>query len=170
MADLLSYPVSPKYWKSAKRKGWDEPTKNLGMYLLCCEHRNLEGLYYLPKLYAMADLGWGQEELERCFGVILLDGFVMYDEDAEVVLLPKALAFRAPTTKNHMKGALNALSLVPDTTLWPNFLVSAREYAPSFFEFLGGDDELRKFLSNNPSECVDLNPSETHPNAFPEAA
>lgn len=159
MADLQTYPVSPKFWRSAKRKGWDEYTKNLAGYLLFCEHRNLEGLYCLPKPYAMADLGWDAERLEACWQRLLDDGFLMYDEAAEVVLLPKALLYRKPTTDNHMKGAYNSLSLVPDTVLWPHFLMSAREYAPKFFVFLGGEDELEKYTvqnpSINPSECVD---------------
>lgn len=167
MADLTSYPVNPLYWKSAKRKGWDEATKSLGVYLLSCHHRNLEGLYFLPREYMAADHGWTLDELERPFSVLLTDGFVMYDDDAEVILLPNALAYHTPKSENHIKGAMNALQLVPNTPkLWPYFLLAARRYAPRFFEQLGGDAELDQYPEIETLE----NPSERVAEGLPEAA
>lgn len=52
------YPVSPLYWSDSKVQSWSNETKMLGLYLLTCEHRNLEGLYRLPFAYVEADLGW----------------------------------------------------------------------------------------------------------------
>lgn len=160
---LTSYPVSPLYWESAKRKGWDDPTVNLGLYFLTCRHRNLEGLYYLPKLYMASDRGWTLDELEPRFQTIIEDGFVKYDPDVEVILLPKALSFYEPKSENQIKGAKNALELVPDTALWPDFLRSAKRFAPRFFEALGGDEELAIFDTPETHTY-------THPQGLREAA
>lgn len=160
---LTSYPVSPLFWNSCKRKKWDEFTKNLALYFLTCRHRNLEGLYHLPKLYMASDNGWTLEQLSRPFQTILEDGFVMFDEEVEVILLPKALSFYAPKSDNQIKGAKAALSLVPDTALWPHFLRAAKTYAEAFYNELGGDEELALFET-------DPTHTDTHSEGLIEAA
>lgn len=130
------YPVWPKYWRGA-RKRWDDQAKLLGLYLLTCEHRNLEGLYFLPKSYVVGDLGWPMRTVDRALSVLIADGFCAYDEDAEVILVPKALAHQAPKTEKQITGATRALALVPDTSLWHAFLEACRSHAPSLADAIG---------------------------------
>lgn len=33
------------YWEAARRDGWSDDERQLGIYLLTCPHRNLEGCY-----------------------------------------------------------------------------------------------------------------------------
>lgn len=172
---LTSYPVSPMYWKAVKDRKWDEPTALLGLYFLTCRHRNLEGLYSLPKGYITADQGWTLEELEPRFQKILETGFVKYDTDAEVILLPKALSYYTPKSDRQIQGAMNALQSVPDTNLWPHFLLAARTYATKFYEALGGDSELDRW--SQPGHPIgtlpDTHPQplpHTHSDGYPEAA
>lgn len=167
MADLTTYPLSPNYWKWAKRHGLDDRTTRLGAYFLSCDHRNLEGLYYLPRDYMAADHKWSLEDLEGPFRTLLNLEFVMYDEDVEVILLPNALAYYTPKSAPQIKGAMNALLLVPDTSiLWPYFLIGAKRNAPRFFEALGGDSELANF----PEVIPTGEGSGTLPEGLPEAA
>lgn len=149
-----NYPVSPLYWPSVRRKKWSESLTNLGLYLLTCRHRNLEGLYSLPYLYIASDLSWSMEKVQEMMQVVLEDGFVEYDMDAEVVLLPKALSFYAPRSDNQVKGAINALRLVPDTSLWGGFMYATKQHAPKLFEALGGDLELSKFIGPDVAEVT----------------
>jgi hypothetical protein len=135
------YPISPLFWNDSKVKEWDEPTRNLALYLLTCEHRNLEGLYRLPYAYISADLDWPVEDVRERMATLIFSGFIHYDEAARVVFLPKALKYHSVTSENHVKGAINDLQAVPDTTLYELFLGAAEEFAPTLFKALSNGSE-----------------------------
>ena len=141
------YPVSPLYWSDSKVQSWPTETKMLGLYLLTCEHRNLEGLYRLPFAYIEADLGWTREDVIDRMADLIETGFINYDREAQVVFLPKALKYHTPKSGKQIQGALNALQEVPDTTLWPQFVEAARTFATALYAVL---------------EPAGTNPSETH--------
>jgi hypothetical protein len=143
------YPVSPLFWSDEKVVRWDSETTLLAVYLLTCEHRNLEGLYRLPYAYIQADLEWSEGEVRDRMETLLDDGFILYDEAARVVLLPKALKYHTPKAPKQIQGAINALQEVPDSALWPHFLAAAAEFAPDLSTALGGPDlTLSEGVSN----------------------
>lgn len=131
------YPVSPLYWCDDKVRGWRDQDKLLALYLLTCQHRNLEGLYRLPWAYIEADLGWDKGYVQDSMARVMVAEFAAYDAQAEVVWLPNALKYHQPTSQPQIQGALNALQAVPDTKLYPAFLEAARDYAPRLYEALG---------------------------------
>lgn len=139
---MLSYPVPALYWKRVKDNKWSDHAALLGLYLQTSRHRNLEGLFHHPLGYMTADLGWTLEHLEARLQELQQDDFVLIDYEADVVLLPDAMTTYAPKSENQVKGAMRDLQLVPDTSLWGNFLLAAREHAPALFEELGGEQEL----------------------------
>lgn len=108
----------------------------LALYLLTCEHRNLEGLYRLPFAYIEADLDWPREAVVNSMADLIRDGFVDYDQDAQVVFLPNALKYHTPKSSKQIQGALNALQGVPDTALWPKFVEAARVFAADLYVVL----------------------------------
>lgn len=128
------YRVSPKFWIKARRRGWNDQQITLGLYLLTCEHRNLEGLYRLPKPYIAADLGWPARKVEETLATICDAGFAVYDEDAEMVLIPKALKHQAPSTPNQIKGAITQLERIPRTSLWDAFRIACASHCPKLAE------------------------------------
>ena len=130
------YPVSPLYWTDSKVQSWSRNAALLGLYLLTCEHRNLEGLYRLPYAYAQTDLDWTHEEISDAMAELVDSGFVAYDHDARVVFLPKALKYHQPKSPTQIQGAINALQSVPDTVLFGAFVDAAREYAPTLYRRL----------------------------------
>lgn len=123
------YRVKPMYWKGDRRR-WDDQEKLLGLYLLTCAHRNLEGLYWLPKAYIAADLGWPPKTVARALTTLIDAGFCQYDDAAEVMLMPKALAHQAPSTEKQLTGAITSLEAVPETALWDEFLVACESHSP----------------------------------------
>lgn len=127
------YPVSPLYWSDSKVVTWSPEATLLGLYLLTCEHRNLEGLYRMPYAYAQADLRWTEEQIVGAMADLIESGFVAYDYDAQVVFLPKALKYHTPKSDRQVQGAINALQEVPDTTLWDRFVKAAQNFAPALF-------------------------------------
>jgi hypothetical protein len=128
------------FWSDDKVVRWDSETTLLAIYLLTCEHRNLEGLYRLPYAYIQADLEWSEAEVRDRMTTLLDAGFVLYDEAARVVLLPKALKYQAPKSEKQIQGALNALQEVPDSDLWPEFVAAAGEFAPALYAALGSPE------------------------------
>lgn len=124
------YPVSPLFWSDKKVVKWDEHHRYLALYLLTCEHRNLEGLYRLPLAYIQADLGWSFEDVEQRINDLVADDFIQYDHGAHVIFLPKALKYHTPKAPKQIQGAINVLQQVPDTDLWGPFMAAAEVFAP----------------------------------------
>jgi hypothetical protein len=124
------------FWSDRKVLNWPERERYLALYLLTSEHRNLEGLFRLPKAYIQADLDWSPDEADTHLGALVQDGFVKYDEAAKVVFLPKALKYHQPKAPKQIQGAINVLQQIPATVLWPDFMAAAEAFAPEFFAAL----------------------------------
>ena len=131
------YPVSPLFWSDEKVVGWDDQTTLLAIYLLTCEHRNLEGLYRLPYAYIQADLEWSADEVRERMAELIDSGFVEYDEAARVIFLPNALKYHNPGSPKQIQGAVNSLQQVPDSVLFESFLLAAQTYCEPLAEALG---------------------------------
>lgn len=125
--------VSPRFWTDPAIRRCSDDAKLLALYLLTGPHRRLEGLFRLPKPYACADLGWTMERLAEPFRELLGErfgepGFMAYDEQAEVVLIRKALKYQGPDNDNQVKAALRQLEDLPDTPLASEFRSLAERY------------------------------------------
>lgn len=154
------YRVSPRYW-SGDRRTWPDREKLLGVYLLTCEHRNTEGFYRMPKGYIATDLGWSPRTVEDTLANVIGAGFVMYDHDAEVALLPGALKRQRPTTDNQIAGAVRKIALVPDNTLWDAFLAACEAHCPKLAEAIRNEPEIHPHTHGNGH-------GNTHGNSHPD--
>ena len=115
---------------------WDDDTTTVALYLLTCPHRTTEGLFRLPKPYAMADLDWDASRFNAAFSRLEQEGFLAYDDDAALLLLVNSLKYQRPDNANQQKGAEKALEDLPDSPLWDTFLRSAEEHCQSFADFM----------------------------------
>lgn len=138
--------VSRMFWKDREIRSWlkagEHLTVNCALYLLTCDHKNSEGLYWLPKEYVETDLALEADEVGASMARLLEKGFIEYDEDAEVVFLPKALKYHEPKSSPQIKGAISALQDVPDTFLFPRFMAAAETLAPTLAK------EMRKVFKD----------------------
>ena len=134
--------VSPLFWKDEMVRAWiaagEDQSVLLALYLLTCFHRNSEGLYYLPKAYVEADLGWEADLVGERMARLLEDRFIEYDQKAEVVFVCNALKYHEPKSERQVKGAISALEEVPTTPLLASFLSVAETHAQTLAK------ELRK--------------------------
>lgn len=135
------FQVHTLFWTDPKVFAWNQVEKNLALYLLTCDHRNLEGYYRLPYAYISADLGLERDEVTVALERLIRDDFCRYDVDAQVVFLPKALKYRQPTTARHVEGAVNDLRAVPDSYLYADFQEAAAMYAPALSKVIGEPSE-----------------------------
>ncbi len=138
--------VSLLLWKDREirklvRSG-EQVTALIFVYLLTCDHRNSEGLYWLPKEYVESDLALDADEVSRRFAALMDRRRIEYDEEAEVVFLPNALKHHEPKSKPQIKGAIAALERVPETHLFGSFVSAAETHAPTLAK------ELRKVFKD----------------------
>jgi hypothetical protein len=121
------------FWKDPKVRAWisagEDRTVLLALYMITCDHKNSEGLYYLPKAYVSADLGWEADVVGERMAHLLADRFIEYDEGAEVVFVCNGLKYHEPNSKLQIKGAISALEEVPATPLLASFLTAAETHA-----------------------------------------
>ena len=115
----IYFRVSPAIWRA---RTWTDDMRLLACYLLTSPHRTLEGLFILPKGYICADLRWSAERLAEPFAGLTADGFIAYDEAAEVCLIVKALKYQRPENPNMDKAAIRRLVTVPASSLDTVFL------------------------------------------------
>lgn len=139
------YRVGPAIWLEP----WDDDTRYVAFYLLTCRHRNTEGLYYLPLDYGRTDLKWPAKRFRRAFGQLTTAGFVEYDEDAQVVLVIRALEWQAPANPNQVKAAVKAIRELPPTPLLNRFRTIAGTLCEPLAEAL--TEAFGKPVSNTPS-------------------
>lgn len=138
MVEGRYYRLSPKFWSDPMVIGWDDDTRLLALYLLTCPHRTTEGLFRLPRLYALADLGWSTERFDEGFRRLQDDGFIEWDPAAQVVLIVKALQWQSPDNPNMVKAALRQLAMVPETPLKARFRQLAERFCERLAEGLPG--------------------------------
>ena len=134
--------VSPAFWSDEKVTGaeggepWGDDTKMLALYLLTCEHRNVAGLFRLPKGYITEDLGWTPERLAEPFAELLRDGFMEYDGRARLCLIVNALDYQSPENDNQAKATLKLLDELPESRLFARLFEQAKRFAKPFAEAL----------------------------------
>ena len=121
--------VTPKLWRHAATAGWSQRATLLALYLLTCPHRNIVGLYWLPKSYACEDLRWETGDLDQAMDELVTDGFMRYDAAAKVVFVCNALAYDAPANENVAKAAVKQLQELPSTALLSALAASAERHS-----------------------------------------
>lgn len=143
--------VSPKFWQDPQVRRWDDRGKLLAQYLLSCPNRTTEGLFWLPKPYIAADLGWGIEGVSEALSELAEAGFAAYHDATETVVLCKALKYEAPAGEKQIAGAIARLADVPPTPLFSLLKAGAAEFAPEFADAL--DKEAIDGLLKDHARC-----------------
>lgn len=147
-SNVRYYRISPLFWRDEKVVPWDNDTRMLALYLLTSPHRNMTGLFVLPKPYIAADLDWTLERLAKPFAKLLEVGFIEYDERVRVLLITNALKYDAPHNPNQVTAALAQLDNMPKTHLLARLLTLAERFAQPLAERLR--ERLRQSESRIP--------------------
>ena len=127
------YRVGPIFWRTAARKGWDNDTKLVALYVLTSPHRVTEGLFSLPAEYVVADTGITKPKVGKALARLEADEFI--ERDGDYVLIINALVWQAPRAKSN---AVHAVSQVRGlrTSLLGRLLALAIEHCSLFAEQL----------------------------------
>jgi len=126
--------IASRFWTDEKVIKLSEQEKFLYLYILTSPHSNMLGFYVLPKLYAMHDLGWNDEQFTKPFTKLLEKGLIKYDETTSVILIPNFLRYNPIQNINQAKGAAKALQELPDNPLFPLFFQCLKRFAEPFMK------------------------------------
>jgi len=108
----------------------------LAFYLFANPFRTMEGLYWLPKPVIMHALKWTEDDLMEPFSHLVSAGFLMYDDELEIVFLPEALTLQNTANPNQCTHGVRRLRKVRPTPLFDALLAVAVDYDPRLAEAL----------------------------------
>lgn len=165
-SDLPYARVYRKVWNDPAFRSWSSDAQLLFLYLLTNEHGTTEGLYRLPKAYVAHDLGWSPKRLAEPFGELLAAGSVQYDDDAEVVLIMKALEYQQPENPNQAIAAARKVAALPPTPLTSTFVLLAQRLCQRLADQL--PELLPEPLAQPPSPSPSPTLAQTTPLVSPE--
>jgi len=125
--------VQRAHWRIPKdlfQRGWDTKTLLLACYLLGCPIRTMEGLFWLPKAVMASALKWTEEELAEPFDRLFREGFLVYDDELEIVFLTEALTVQNTANDNMRIHSIRLLKTVQPTPLFDALLAVAADFDP----------------------------------------
>jgi hypothetical protein len=93
-------------------------------YLFTCRHSNQIGLYYLPLVYAVNDLGMGIDRVSAALDAVSAARFATYDSASEHVWVFKMAPKQVTRSPKAIGGAVKELRLAADTRLKRAFIAA----------------------------------------------
>ena len=126
--------VHTKMWQDNKFRALDQPDRMLFLYLLTSPHGNMIGYYYLPKAYIAADTGMDARQVEGSMQTLHRLGMVLYDDEAQMVLLKQFLKYNPISNENQVKGAVQLIKELPESWLLMEFLSCIEAHCPDHID------------------------------------
>lgn len=109
--------VSETFWHDEKIRRLSEHARYFMLYLMSCPHGNRLGLFVLDPLYAAADVGWDPDQVREVLQELADAERISWDQPNRVVFVRNFLRHNTLLNGSVVKGALNDLDSVPDTSL-----------------------------------------------------
>lgn len=109
--------VFKKIWRNERFRSLSEDGQSLFLYLVTSPHSNVIGLFLIAIEYMASDKGWTIERARKALADLELAGFVKYDKETCVLLIPSWFEHNPFTSGNQVKKGLAELSEVPKTPL-----------------------------------------------------
>ena len=105
--------VDALIWSDTKYRVLSDDGKLLFFYVLTCSHRNILGFYRLPVQYGAYDMNWEMERFDKGLQELLGKGFINYNFNTNIILIPNYLKYNPLENQNQVKGAIKTLSSIP---------------------------------------------------------
>ncbi|TPM27258.1 hypothetical protein FJ955_18785 [Mesorhizobium sp. B2-2-2] len=117
MTGRLFSKISPALWASSRFHSLSHEAQRVFFYLCTSRHVTSAGCYWLPDLYASADLRCDVETYQALRDELVKAGMIDFDADHSVVLIEKWFKHNAPTNDSHALGTSRRLADVPSECL-----------------------------------------------------
>jgi hypothetical protein len=102
--------VSPKVWRSPRFRSLQVQQKLFYVYVLTCEHQSSAGCFRLPDAYALADLGWSQEDLDASRAALVVAGLLVHDAETDEYFVTRWFKHNPGTNAKHKQGIERLIS------------------------------------------------------------
>ena len=112
--------IESSIWQDEKFKELSEDAKMLFLYIMTCPHSNNIGIFVIPKMYICCDLKWDTERLDKPFEELLHRGFILFDENVNLVCIINHLKHNPLENANQTKAAIKILILLPKSSIFNN--------------------------------------------------
>jgi hypothetical protein len=124
--------IKSRFWDDEKVILWNDDTKLLALYLMTCKHNNILGCYVIPKYYIAADLRWQDKRLSKPFAKLLVDGFIQYDDDYNLLFITNYIAHNPIDNINMVKSAQKKLAELPSSLILTGLKLSLERFMEQF--------------------------------------
>jgi hypothetical protein len=109
--------IEDLFWKDEKLIKVSPNAKYLFLYLLSNPHRNILGLYYLPKLYIVVDTGLPEETVSKGLEELFRNGLITVDNASKMVLINNFMKYNPLENPNQVTNAVKKIKELPRTDL-----------------------------------------------------
>ena len=107
--------IHSKIWRDDTFNQLSDQGKLFFLYILSSPHSNMIGLYLLPQQYISHDLSWSMDTVNVVKKELVDLRLVKFDEH-DIVYIPTFLKHNPVRNVSQMKGAVNTLTNLPETT------------------------------------------------------
>jgi len=134
--------VASSIWRSKKFRGLrdNDEARLLYLYFLTCQHGNSIGCFSFSIGYAMADLGWSEDKVDRAIKDLSIALLIDWNEDEEVLRIVNFMTKSPCTNEKHAKGAAALAMSLPDCEQKYNIINDLNQD-----KFASKVDEIRDF-------------------------
>ncbi|WP_027339955.1 hypothetical protein [Halonatronum saccharophilum] len=142
--------IVTKFWNDEKIRSLSDDGRIFYLYVLTAPHSNMAGYYLLPKPYAMFDLQWDMERIEKAFDELLNKGLIKYCESSSVILIINFFKYNPIQNKNQAIGVNNRVAELPKNSLALDFMKICKNHSEQYYSELvkGLDKGLDEGLPN----------------------
>lgn len=125
--------LQTQFWTHQTIKNMSRAARELYWYLMSSPYSNMAGLYYLPWAFAHHHLKFmPYDELQGAVRYLMEQGRIMYDDDAEMVLLMDHLQHNPPDNPKVAEGMVNTVRELPPNKLIGPWLAMAHKHCPKY--------------------------------------
>ena len=126
--------IYSQVWADKKFLGLSSDERVMFIYFLSAPASNMAGYYWLPMMYALNDLQWGERRFKAALGRLESLDMVHYDEANSVLFVKNFMRHNVIKSAPQVIGALNAVMSVPASPLIHKFMESWGKYIPPAFD------------------------------------
>lgn len=149
-----------QFWKHRTVKSLSRDARELYFYLITGPSTNMAGMYYLPWPLAKHELHhtpW--DTLSHAVSELKERGRILYDDDADIVLVIDHLEHNTPDSSKVAKGIVNVVKELPANSLIGAFVEAAKRHQPQYTAIwdtliTGEDETLSDTLPDTLSQGV----------------
>lgn len=129
--------IDPRIWNDEKFMSLNDESKLLFFMLLTHPHLTMLGAMRATLAGLAEEVEWDLERFSKRFSELLANGLVNHDKRGKLVHIGNYLKYNSLENPNQVKGAFDALDLLPECKLKDEVLQTLKPFVEQFSKQLG---------------------------------